>query len=242
VSGNEKALAILVAGEPIERVERERGSFADLIRRASGGGFDGPWATVDLRDGSSLPDPENLTGVILTGSAASVTERAPWMLSAEAYLRDLVRARVPTFGICFGHQLLGQALGGRVERNPRGREIGSVELAVIGGDELLPSAPVRDARVNMTHVDTVTALPEGARVICKTEREAHAAVRFGERAWGVQFHPEIDRDVMLAYLEERAELVRTEGGDPEGLIAAVDEGAFGREFLRAFVSTLTPRR
>jgi GMP synthase (glutamine-hydrolysing) len=87
----------------------------------------------------------------------------------------------------------------------------------------------------MTHVDTLAVLPPGARVLGRTAKDPHAVVRFAPSAWGVQFHPEIDRDVMRIYLEERRELVRAEGGDPEGLLAAVGEGAFGKAVLGRFL-------
>jgi len=232
---------VLVTGEPLARAREIHGSWATLIERAGRSDYAGPWAVHDLRGVDAPPEPSSFRAAVVTGSAASVTERAPWMLAGEAYLRELVRARVPTFGICFGHQMLGQALGGRVEPNPRGREIGTVDLEIVADDELFDvgsEAGARRPRVNMTHVDTVAVLPSGARVLARTAKDPHAAVRFGEAAWGVQFHPEIDRDVMRIYLEERRELIRAEGGDPEALLARVDEGAFGRGVLGTFLSRL----
>src|SRR5205814_9055751 len=131
---------------------------------------------------------------------------------AEEYLRALVRSRVPTFGICFGHQLLGQALGGEVVKNPRGREIGTVDIEIVADDPLLGAA-VRPYRANAPHVDTVHRLPAGARILAKTRLEPHAAVRFSDAAWGVQFHPEMDRSVVRKYLDVRRALRSAEGLD-----------------------------
>ena len=130
----------------------------------------------------------------------------------------VVRASVPTLGICFGHQLLGQALGGLVEANPRGREMGSVRLRLLESDPLLGAA-LEPFVANMSHSDSVTRLPPGARVLAETEREPHAAVRFAARAWGVQFHPEFDGDVMRGYIDARKDVLRAEGIDPEALRA-----------------------
>ncbi len=228
-----RPLVILVAGDPIESVRTERGDYAALIRETVGHAWRGPWSDVDLRQGAPLPDPSDVAGVIITGSSSSVTERAPWMLRAEEYLRGLAERRVPTFGICFGHQLLGQALGGEVTKNPRGREIGTVELELVGEDELLTGA-APPCRANATHVDTVARLPPGARVLGRTRLEAHAAVRFGETVWGVQFHPEMDRAVIRRYLNVRRRLLESEGLDADALLHGASEAPAGASTLPRF--------
>ena len=226
-------LVILVGGEPVPGVLATRGGFADLIEGAAREAWSGRWNRVDLRDGSPLPSPGDIAGVVVTGSASSVTERAPWMLRVEEYLRMLVRERVLTFGICFGHQLLGQALGGSVARNPRGREIGTVDLEILASDPILDGV-VAPLRANTTHVDTVDVLPPGATVLARTRLEPHAAVRFAETAWGVQFHPEIDAEVMRGYLTARREVLAEEGIDADALLASADDAVAGRATLRRF--------
>jgi len=232
--GGSRPFVILVAGQPIERVRGRRGGYADMIR-ASAGEPGVTWIDVDLLDGTPFPDPVVLGGVVVTGSSASVTERASWMLRAEEYLRALVRGGVPTFGICFGHQLLGQALGGQVARNPRGREIGTVAFEVLEADPLLSSAiPPRHA--NATHVDTITRLPPGSRVLAQTALELHAVVRFADAAWGVQFHPEMDGSTIRDYLEARREILLSEGMDPDALLGRVTDAEAGASTLARFVA------
>lgn len=226
-----RPIAILVTGSPVLRAQTARGSFADMIRRNAGDAWAGPWLELDAR--SSEPWPE-LAALIVTGSSASVTERAPWMLEAEARLRVLVAAGAPVFGICFGHQLLGQALGGRVELNPRGRQIGTVEAELSGEDALL-DAERRPFRVNTSHRDVVAELPAGARVLGRTPRDPHAFVRFGERVFGVQSHPEFDAVTMRAYIEERREILTGEGFDVGRLLEVVDDAEPGASILRRFV-------
>ena len=171
------------------------------------------------------------------GSHSSVTSRAPWILDTEAALAAFVEAGVPTFGICFGHQLLAQALGGVVTKNPRGREIGTVEFELVEPDPLFAAAPERFA-VNMSHVDSAERLPDGARRLGRTRLDPNGAVRFGERAWGVQFHPEFDADVIRAYLAARREILREEGIAPEPLESAVRDSAHGGALLRRFAALL----
>ena len=229
-----RPFAVLVAGEPIERVRQKRGGYPDIIRQAAGEPR-AAWLDVDLRDDQrALPDPSTVAAVIVTGSSSSVTERAPWMLRAEGYLRDLVRARVPTFGICFGHQLLGQALGGHVVKNPCGREIGTVSFEIVEDDPLLASAEP-PFHANATHVDTIGRLPAGARVLARTEKEPHAVVRFSETTWGVQFHPEMDRSIVGDYLEVRAALLSSEGLDARALSERATDAAAGASTLVRFL-------
>jgi GMP synthase (glutamine-hydrolysing) len=230
-------LVILVAGDPVPNVRAMRGTFVDLIKGTIDAAWKGPWLDVDLRDGSPLPSPSDLAGVIVTGSSSSVTERAPWMLRVENHLRVLVRERVPTFGICFGHQLLGQALGGSVTKNPRGREIGTVDFDVLGSDPLLDGV-ARPFRANATHLDAVDRLPEGATVIARTRLDPHSAVRFSEAAWGVQFHPEMDADAVRGYIESRREALALEGLDADALLASADDAAAGATTLRRFVENV----
>jgi GMP synthase (glutamine-hydrolysing) len=228
-----RPLVVLVAGDPVDEVRREQGSFAELMRAGVGSAWQGGWVDVDLRDGSPLPGLSEVAGVLVTGSASSVTERAPWMLRAEDYLRSLVRERVPTFGICFGHQLLGQGLGGHVAKNPRGREIGTVEVELLAEDPLLDGT-ARPFRANATHVDVVERLPEGATVLARTALDPHAVVRFSEAAWGVQFHPEMNAAAIRGYLHARREVVALEGLEPDTLIARADDALAGASTLRRF--------
>lgn len=213
---------------------RERvGGFEQLVTRTLADVWSGGFSYVDVRTSESLPDPSQFSGFIVTGSASSVTERAAWMLRVERYLAGVVESEQPVLGICFGHQLLGQALGGLVEQNPRGREMGTVELEIVADDPLLDRNS-QPSLAQTTHVDSVTVLPRAARVLAATALEPHAALRFGPRAWGVQFHPEFDAEVMREYVETRAELLLREGRDPEALLKRIAPADAGRQVLVRF--------
>src|SRR4051812_10926764 len=86
--GGPQPLYVLRAGDAVPQVAALHGEFLAWIRRAAGDEWSGSWFEHDLRSDDPLPDPGSASGIIITGSAASVTERAPWMLRAEAYLRD----------------------------------------------------------------------------------------------------------------------------------------------------------
>ena len=125
-------------------------------------------------------------------------------------------------GICYGHQLLAHALGGEVGRNPRGREIGTVvvrRLAPAQHDPLLGVWSEAEP-AHVTHLESVLALPAGAVRLAESDLDPVQAFTVGERAWGVQFHPEFDAETVRAYLLARTEKVRAEGLDPDALLAA----------------------
>lgn len=236
-------ILVLRAGDAPPPIAARRGEFFDWIRRAGEGAWPGAWREHDLRADAELPDARAFAAIVITGSAASVTERAPWMLRAEAWLRAAAALRVPIFGICFGHQLLAQALGGRVDKNPRGREIGTVALRRREAAKDDPVfAAVGDGLVNMTHVDTVAELPAGATVLATTERDEAAVYRVGEEVWGVQYHPEIDGEVMRGYVEVRGGFIREEGLPYDAILASAADAPAGVGSLRAFLGYVARTR
>jgi GMP synthase (glutamine-hydrolysing) len=236
-----RPIVILRAGDAVPEVRAVRGDFPKWIRESAGDAWTGPWRDHDVRTDAPLPDVSEAAAFVMTGSSSSVTERAPWMLRAEEYVRSIVAAKVPLFGICFGHQLVAQALGGLVAKNPRGRELGTVvfERARDGGpDPMLAGLPPSFA-VNASHVDSVVRLPDGARVLGTTALEPVSAFAVGESTWGVQFHPEFDGDVVRGYVRARAEIMKSEGLEPEEAIASAADAPFGRDVLRSFVTGVT---
>jgi GMP synthase (glutamine-hydrolysing) len=225
-----RPLAILIAGEPVPAAFAARGSFGRMISEAVGDAWQGPWVEVDAH--GELPDFERFSGMIISGSAANVPTREPWIVHVERYLARAVASGLPTFGICFGHQLLGQALGGLVTKNPRGLEVGTVSLQVLAEDPLLADSPLEFA-VNMTHIDSVVTLPPGARVLARTAQDEHALVYFGGRAWGVQFHPEMDSEIVGYYLAVRSGALQSE---ELGARAALRDTPESQALLRRFVA------
>ena len=228
-----KPLLIVKTGETLPGILAARGDFESWIEPALG------LPEVETRcltvhRGASLPDPAQCCGVVVTGSPALVTDREDWSERTAAWLPSLIESRRPLLAICYGHQLLAHALGGVVARNPRGREIGTVEVEVDRSDDLLLGGPARVIRVQASHVESVLELPAGARRLAWNDADPNHAFRVGECAWGVQFHPEFDAEVVRGYIRARREALRDEGLDADALIRASSDSPDGPALLARF--------
>jgi GMP synthase (glutamine-hydrolysing) len=148
------------------------------------------------RAGDPLPDSRetaDLEAVVLTGSTAGVyqSDEYPWIADARAFVRRLVAARVPTLGVCFGHQLVNDALGGAVAaRDPTAR------LVEVDFDED-PLFEGVAATVPMVHGDRVLATGEGLVPIAAADYYRFVATRHVDApVWTVQYHPEFQADLL----------------------------------------------
>jgi GMP synthase (glutamine-hydrolysing) len=228
---------ILKAGQKIATLDDRPGDFEDWIA-AGLGARAAPVRVLDIRSMPDLPEPASVTRVVVTGSAAMVTDHDPWSEAAASWLRAVVDAGTPALGICFGHQLLAHALGGEAGWNPNGVEVGSVELTLTtaaADDSLFAGWPEREM-VNMSHRQSVIALPPGAVHLARTGRDAHAAFRFGRKTWGVQFHPEFNAAVTRAHVGWYAGFLEERGDDVAAMQAACMETPGAHALLARFAT------
>lgn len=209
------------------------GDFEDWIAD----GLGRPVQVCSVFEGDELPAPHTTGGVVVTGSAAMVSDLEPWAEQSAGWLRDAVEAGVPILGICYGHQLLAHALGGRVGPNPRGREIGTVTIALADrteADPLLSGLPAQ-FEVQATHMESVLELPPGAVLLASSALDPKHAFRVPNRpVWGLQFHPELSAAVTRGYIEAKRRNMQAEGLDPERLLAGVRQTRWGGDILARF--------
>jgi GMP synthase (glutamine-hydrolysing) len=232
-----KKLLIIKTGRAIKGIPAELLDFEHWTAAAAGLALD-RCHTVTVIDGETLPAATTCRGVVITGSAAMVSDRHPWSEYTAQWLLQAMQSGVPILGICYGHQLLAHALGGVVDYHPRGREMGTklIHRAPVAlHDELFSALPERFP-AHVTHMQSVLQLPPGAEVLAWNSFEAHHAVRFAPRVWGVQFHPEFTRTAMSHYLRLRSDALRQEGLDPDALHAAVADTVESQQLLRRFAA------
>ena len=229
-------ILVLKTGSAPEAICREFDDFdAWFVRELQPDRFDFDIIRVD--EGQPLPDHRDApgpAGVLVTGSPAMVSHRHDWSERTAEWLARAHGRRVPILGVCYGHQLLAHALGGRVGPNPHGRRIGTFKLRITEGDDLLLHRTDDRLPVHSTHVEAVLDPPPGARVIATAQGDPHHALHFGALSWGVQFHPEFDADIMRAYIRERGELIDAEGQDSNGLFEQVVPAPLGNRLLKRF--------
>ncbi len=198
------ALWVLKTGSTLPELAAAQGDFEDWVE-----------AGVDAREqpvrvihadragdaGFRFPPWSDVAGVVITGSHAMVTDELPWMQACAAWLRAAIDRQVPVLGICFGYQLLAHALGGKVGPNPRGLELGTVEIETTpaASDDALCEALPPVFAANAVHYQSVLTPPPGAVVLARNAHEPVHAFRVGELCWGVQFHPEFNAAAMRGY-------------------------------------------
>jgi len=231
----DKKLFIIKAGTTFPDTMLEYGDF-DLWTVKGLGGRDDRICIIDAEHGDPLPDANECAGVVVTGSHDMVTDNLPWSVRVAEWIPSLVDGSVPFLGICYGHQLLAHALGGKVGFHPEGTEAGTVEINLLPGcadDPLFGSMPSSFA-AHVTHSQTVVLLPKGAVRLAMNHFEPNHAFRAGRCAWGVQFHPEYTADIMRSYIiNEKDDLIR-EGIDFRTVLDSVKETPAAASILRRF--------
>lgn len=161
----------------------------------------------------SLPDADEVSAVVVTGSPAMVTDRAPWSERTARWIADNAGS-MPMLGVCFGHQLIGHALGGTVTYNPAGSEYGTVTVETTpaaAGDPLLRGIP-QHFLAQAAHSQCIATLPKEATLLARNSHGVQA-VRYAQAIWGLQFHPEFDAAFMRILLTSFAGYVSGLGLD-----------------------------
>jgi GMP synthase (glutamine-hydrolysing) len=213
-----KPLVIIKAGSTFPTIKQNFGDFEDWVVDAC----DSPdelFSVIDMVESQALPDADRLSGVIITGSHAMVTDQADWVRKLADWIPQVLKQNIPMLGICFGHQILAQSMGGFVAYHPRGREIGTVSITLTPEgkkDCLLGNLPTLFT-AHSSHAQTVSRLPDGAQLLAQNSFETHHAYRIGKNAWGVQFHPEFTADIMSRYVIEQTSALINDGYDIETL-------------------------
>jgi GMP synthase (glutamine-hydrolysing) len=229
-------ILLLKLGSTFPTLAREHGDFEHWIAQRLGGDS-GQIVVADPRQ-ATLPDPENFSAVILTGSHSMVTDREAWSEQTARWIPSVIQHNKPLLGICYGHQLIAHALGGEVGPNPRGREFGTVRITTrdaAASDPLFADLPA-GFLAHACHTQSVLQLPPGAVGLASSRLDPHQAYRLGQTTWCIQFHPEFPETAMQTYLDECAVELRAQGQDPQQLRASVCPTPWSESLLKKFAT------
>ena len=160
----------------------------------------------DVRRGRYPRRIEDCSAYLITGSRASVYDDDPWIARLIGFTGELHNARMRTVGICFGHQLIAQALGGAVGRAPSGWGVGVHTWKVVGGESWM-QPPLREIRLLASHQDQVEMLPPDARLLASSTFCPHAAFAVGNHMLAVQGHPEFTKTYAEFLMHKRRPLL-----------------------------------
>ena len=185
-------IGILQTGLAPDALKDDLGDYPDMFARLlQGHGF--TFRTFRVVEGEFPASVRDCDGWLITGSRHGTYEDHPWIAPLEQFIRDAFAARVPMVGVCFGHQIIAQAMGGKVERHAGGWAVGATDYD-FGGQNLT---------LNAWHRDQVTRAPDGAKVVATNEFCANAALLYDDRAFTVQAHPEFRPEFIDGLMKTR---------------------------------------
>ena len=206
-------LGILVCDHVRPEYRDIAGDYPDMFGRL----LDMELVPYDVVDGSLPPREDACDAYLCTGSRYSSFDDLGWIHDLKAFIQRLSNAEIPFVGICFGHQVLAEALGGTVERAEGGWGAGVHTIDVLRKESWM-QPPLAKFRLPYMHQDQVTRLPEGGVWLGRTEHCPIAIFRAGSSMLGIQAHPEFPAAYSEALIRDRYDKIGAEKAE-EALIS-----------------------
>lgn len=191
-------IGILQCDDVLDSLQPEFGNYPQMFRELMLRVDPGlEFAVYDARTGGLPDDIDDCDAYITTGSRHGVLDGLEWVDDLETFIRRLDTAKKKFVGICFGHQLMAQALGGEVERSPKGWGVGVSFNQVVGPRPWMePFQGGLDLVVS--HQDQVSRLPDGVEVLASSAFCPYYMLQRGDHLLSIQGHPEFSRDYSRA--------------------------------------------
>ncbi|HEX3423241.1 MAG TPA: type 1 glutamine amidotransferase [Sphingomicrobium sp.] len=223
-------LAVLEAGRPPDSLARDFGNYPSMFAALLGPGFE--VESFDVQEGQ-LPKPAAHRAYLITGSPAGVYDTYSWIEPLERFIRSAASSKM--VGICFGHQVMAEALGGHVEKSDKGWGAGLHHYRIVCSEPWIDGGGT--IAIPASHQDQVVVQPPNTEVVAASDFTPFAALAWTDRpAISFQFHPEFSPAFAKALIEKRHDVVP----DPESAIASLDApndnqrvGGWIRRFLKA---------
>jgi GMP synthase-like glutamine amidotransferase len=193
-------IGLLETGEPPEALQPTFGRYGGMFQDLLGPSHD--YVTYDVQVGQLPADPGECDAYIVTGSAAGVYDDLPWIAPLKAFLVEA--RRQPLVGVCFGHQVMAEAFGGKVVKSDKGWGVGLHAYAVAETQSWMVGGGLPQVAVPASHQDQVIEIPPGARAVAGSAFTPAGVLVYDDRpAISMQFHPEFDPVYAEALIEAR---------------------------------------
>lgn len=234
-------LTIIQTGEVPEPLRAEFGPYSPMFVKmfeSAGASYD--YEVVRISDGEPLPDPAGLEAILLPGSAAGVYDDHAWLTPLRHFIRGAYAARTPMVGVCFGHQIMADALGGDVRKSEKGWGLGRHTYTVRGRPPFMAGAGA-SLSVACSHQDQVITPPAEAEVILASDFTPNAGLFYANgAALSFQPHPDFED----GYARALAELRRGKAPDPIietalGSLARPSDSSIVAGYIDAFLTSAT---
>ncbi|HEX5258330.1 MAG TPA: type 1 glutamine amidotransferase [Sphingomicrobium sp.] len=222
-------LGILETGYPPGNLADEFGDYPQMFERLLGPGFE--VRTYDVQSGELPDDPQAQHAYLITGSPAGVYDPLPWIEPLMQFIRSADGAKM--VGVCFGHQVMAEALGGQVIKSPKGWGAGLHRYTVLRSEPWIDTSGT--IAIPASHQDQVIVQPPNTEVVAASDFTPFAALAWTNRpAISFQFHPEFSPAFAKALIEKRYDRVNNADQAIASLDAPNDNEAVGgwiRNFL-----------
>lgn len=193
-------LGILKTGRPPKPAIEQFGTYPDMFMRLLGEAYD--YRTYAVDEGELPAAPTDCDAYLITGSSCGVYDPLPWIGEAKAFLNE-AKGKAALVGVCFGHQLMAEAFGGKVIQSPKGWGVGEHVYEVMAAEPWMQDAPLR-VRLPASHQDQVVEKPPETEVFVASEFTPYAGLAWRDQpAISIQPHPEFDPAYAISLIEHR---------------------------------------